>query len=126
MLRDELGIYAKSLSPANGAIIGDSIDHIEEGYPLGGHQRPTKLVVIVRESFVQSTSVNFVLQADDASGFGTKRDIVTSGVIAKADLVKGAKFEYPIPASAARYTRVVPAVVGTAETTGKVDVFLAQ
>lgn len=131
MVRDELGIYVENTIPVNGTQLGDILDHADEGdtltkkYPIGGHQRPLKLVIIVREDLATATSVAFKLNVSDTEAFTANRDIVTGPAIPAADFKKGVILEYPIPAAGDRFSRVMPVVVGTAATAGKVDAFLA-
>lgn len=124
-MRDEKGIYGENITPVNATVFGNSIDHKESGYVLGGSQRPRSLGVIVKATFTVATSVQIVMKVSDASGFSPAVDHPISGVIPIAELTAGVVLEYPLSAQiAGRYSEIVPVVAGTAETTGKLDIFL--
>jgi hypothetical protein len=113
------------------AAIGDVIDL---GSPRNMGQGRALYLTVVVETTVDSAgdgaSVEFVAATDDSSSIatnGSASEHASTGVIAEADLVAGARFVIPLGTGDVAYERymgLLQKTTGEAVTAGKVDAFL--
>lgn len=84
-------------------------------------EKCSKLAISVSEAFVGGTSLQIVLQTDDASDFGSAEDVIETPAILTADLVIGKKISIQsLPDGLKRYVRLLYKAVGT-YTAGKIN-----
>jgi hypothetical protein len=121
MIRDAENIFSTSQALTATAASTDVIDLGANG-DLG--RASMRFRASVATAFSGGTSVQFVLQTDDNSGFSSATALFTSAAIAVASLTAGAVVvDIPVPSTTERYLRVNYVVVGT-PTAGAVDAFL--
>ena len=122
MIRDAENIFSTSQALTSTAASTDVIDLGANG-DLG--RANMRFRASVATAFSGGTSVQFVLQTDDNTGFSSATTLFMTGAIAVASLTAGAVVaDVPVPSTTERYLRVNYVVVGT-PTAGAVDAFLA-
>jgi len=130
MIRSDYEVYAEDTAVGASDQVGDILNHgaprtdyDDGGLGSGGVQR--ELHVVVKTSFSESTSQQFVLETASDEAFTAPETLATTPVVAVADLVKGAVITALINRGGQQYSRVRSVGVGTTEASGEVDIFTA-
>lgn len=104
-----------------------STDIIDQGAAGEMYDKELFLVVQTREAALAAgaATVNFLLETDSDSGFGTKKTLFDSGAIGKALLTLNSEpVKVRVPKGALRYLRGYFTVGTGPLTAGKFDMFL--
>lgn len=132
MIFDKQSLFSDAQAITADAASTNVIDLGPTGTPVGGVAPlardlgaggPVPLRIQVVEAFNNLTSLNVILQACDAEGFGSGVEVLAeTGEVALADLLAGKVLmpQYVPQGANKRYLRLYYDVTGTAPTTGKI------
>ena len=124
MIIDKLLVMADAQESTNSAASTDTIDTVAVGDIVKGLYFVVRIDTAVTAS--GSATVNFILQGDSDSAFGSPVTVVSTGAIAKASLTAGKTYAIRIPAGAERYLRGYATITADPLLTGKWDMFIAM
>ena len=107
---DKLNLMSDEQALTTTAASTSYIDQLAAGDAVG---RELEAVVLVKTALTGGTSVNFQLQTDTDSAFGTAVTLAESGAVVAATLVAGYKWRIRIPKGAKRYLRINYTISGS-------------
>jgi hypothetical protein len=119
MYLDALALYCEDQAITATADSTNAIDH-SVANPIGDEL--VEVFGVVTETFATLTSLTAALETDDNDSFSSGTDVLTSGAVAAATLVKGYEFSLGMlpKDQVERYTQMKFTVGGSNATAGKV------